>query len=132
MGARRVLVVDDYEDACELLVAMLGLAGYDAHAAVCAFDALTKATELRPEILIIDIGLPEMDGFDLTLLLRRQPELEGCRFIAVTGYSGPETEARCKAVGFEACLIKPVNFDSLLAMIATEPKPQTPGMASAI
>lgn len=117
-NAPRVLVVDDDVDSAELLRIVLGRAGYEPRLANNARGALTAAAEFRPQIALIDIGLPDMDGFRLAKLLREQPELASCRFIAVTGHTSPSAIARSIAAGFEAHLSKPLDVDDLLTVIA--------------
>ena len=117
-NSRRVLVVDDKPDEGDLLGILLELGGHQVRVVASAREALAAAGELRPEVALIDIGLPDMNGYDLTRALRAQPELKGCRFIAVTGHSSPSAVARSIAAGFESHLSKPVNVDELLAVIA--------------
>ncbi|HEY1536460.1 MAG TPA: response regulator [Polyangiaceae bacterium] len=117
-NAQRVLVVDDSADTAELLRIVVERAGYVPRIASSARDALAAAPEFRPHVALIDIGLPDMDGYKLTKLLRAQPELQSCRFIAVTGHTSPSAVARSIAAGFEAHLSKPVTADVLLAVIA--------------
>ncbi len=112
----RVLVVDDDADSAELLATALGRAGYEPRLASNARDAIAVSAEFRPEIALIDIGLPDMDGFRLTKLLRAKPELGSCRFIAVTGHTSPSAIARSIAAGFEAHVSKPVDVDDLLTV----------------
>jgi len=118
VSAQRVLVVDDSADTAELLRTVVERAGYVPRIASSARDALAAAAEFRPHVALIDIGLPDMDGYKLTKLLRAQPELSACRFIAVTGHTSPSAVARSIAAGFEAHLSKPVIADVLLAVIA--------------
>jgi len=113
----RVLVVDDDQDSAELLGTVLGRAGFEARLTSNAHHALAEAENFGPQIALIDIGLPDMDGFRLTKLLRAQPKLKSCRFIAVTGHTSPSAVARSIAAGFEAHLSKPVDVADLLAII---------------
>jgi CheY-like chemotaxis protein len=115
---RRVLVVDDRVESAEQLGVLLNLAGYEARLTCSALDALSVAKAFLPQVVLMDIGLPGMDGYDLASLLRAQPELEGCRFIAVTGRSGEAAVARSVAARFEAHLTKPVHAEHLLDVIA--------------
>jgi len=117
-SAQRVLVVDDNADTAELLRTVVERAGYDVQSASSAREALAVAGEFRPQVALIDIGLPDMDGYKLAKLLRAQPELEGCRLIAVTGHKSAGAVARSIAAGFEAHLSKPVTADVLLTVIA--------------
>jgi len=114
------MIVDDNADSAELLVLVLGRAGYDLRVANTPAAALALAQEFCPQIALIDIGLPDMDGYQLLAALCAKPQLAGCRFIAVSGYPR-ETEApladgqRC----FECHLVKPVDFDVLLKIVAS-------------
>jgi CheY-like chemotaxis protein len=118
--SRRVLVVDDNVDAAELLGAFIGRAGHQPSIVSCARDALAIARALRPEVALIDIGLPDMNGYDLVRSLRALPGLEGCRYVAVTGHKSQSAIARGISAGFEAYLTKPVNPADLLALIRRE------------
>ncbi|MEO8902295.1 MAG: response regulator [Polyangiaceae bacterium] len=115
--SRRVLVVEDNADAGELLGAFLLRAGHLARVACCAREALTIAAALRPEIALIDIGLPDMNGYELVRSLRALPGLEHCRYVAVTGHKSQSAIARSISAGFEAYLTKPVNPEDLLPLI---------------
>jgi CheY-like chemotaxis protein len=117
-SARRVLVVDDNRDAAKHLGMLLALGGHDTRTAHSALEALAVAKMFRPHVALIDIHLSGMSGYDLVSLLRVQHELEGCRYIAVTGYSGAIAIARSVAARFEAHFTKPVCADDLLAAIS--------------
>ncbi len=114
---RRVLVVDDNTDAGELLGAFIERAGHRSRVVSCARDALAIADALRPDIALIDIGLPDMNGYDLVRSLRARPALEACRYVAVTGHKSQSSIARGISAGFEAYLTKPVNPADLLSLI---------------
>lgn len=114
---RRVLVVDDNADAGNLLGMLVELGGHQPRVVQCAREALAVAAELCPHVALIDIGLPDMNGYELTRTLRAQKALEGCRFIAVTGRSSVSAIARSIAAGFETHLTKPVNVNELFAVI---------------
>ncbi|MEO6602472.1 MAG: response regulator [Polyangiaceae bacterium] len=118
--SRRVLVVDDNVDAAELLGAFIERAGHQPSVVSCARDALAIANVLRPEIALIDIGLPDMNGYDLVRSLRALPGLEGCRYVAVTGHKSQSAIARGISAGFEAYLTKPVDPADLLRLISGE------------
>ena len=114
---RRVLVVDDNTDAGELLGAFIERAGHQSSVVSCARDALAIADSLRPDVALIDIGLPDMNGYDLVRSLRARPALEACRYVAVTGHKSQSSIARGISAGFEAYLTKPVNPADLLSLI---------------
>jgi len=124
-GSKRVLVVDDDDDTGELIELLLQSAGHQPHLVDSALAALAVATVFCPHVALIDIGLPDMDGYELCRLLRARPELAGCHFIAVTGYSSPQAVAQSLAAGFERHLTKPVDYDVLLAAVTDYGQPQS-------
>ncbi|MES2640260.1 MAG: ATP-binding protein [Myxococcota bacterium] len=113
----RVLVVDDNEDAAELLGDILQFAGFEVSVCHDGPAALELTTRLRPDIAILDIGLPVMDGIELARRLRQRPELEHLRLIAATGYGQESDRVQLKAAGFEHHLVKPIDFDELLKLL---------------
>jgi len=115
--SRRVLIVDDNTDAGELLGAFIERAGHQPQVVSCARDALAIAGQLRPDVALIDIGLPDMNGYDLVRSLRALPGLEACRYVAVTGHKSQSAIARGISAGFEAYLTKPVQHADLLPLI---------------
>jgi CheY-like chemotaxis protein len=118
VSARRILIVDDNADSAELLVLVLGRAGYEVSVASTPAVALRVAPDFRPHLALIDIGLPDMNGYELVRALRAQPQLEQCRFIAVTGYSVEHAPHQSEAAGFDFHLTKPVDFEVLLNAVA--------------
>ena len=116
-GAQRILVVDDNPDAAEMLSEMLGTDRYLVRLAHDGPTALAVASEFQPDIAILDIGLPVMDGFELASRFAQHPQLRRTRLIAVTGYGQPQDQARSAAAGFAAHFVKPVDIDELLATI---------------
>jgi PAS domain S-box-containing protein len=109
----RVLVVDDNEDAARLLGDVLTRKGYHTRVALDAPAALEAAMEIRPDIAILDIGLPVMDGYDLATALRRLPGMADLQLIAVTGYGQEIDRQRTTRAGFRHHLIKPVDISTL-------------------
>jgi CheY-like chemotaxis protein len=114
----RVLVVDDNQDAAELIAEVLGTLGHDAEVALDGPTALRAADALRPEVALIDLGLPGMDGLELARRLRAEPALAGARLIAVTGFSAERDRDDTRAAGFDAHLVKPVRIEDLVREIA--------------
>jgi CheY-like chemotaxis protein len=114
----RVLVVDDNEDAAEMLAAALSASGVDARAAHDAPTALRIAEEFRPDAAILDIGLPVMDGYELARRFRDHPALRGTWLAAVTGYGQTHDRARSQDAGFDAHLVKPIDLSDLRRMLA--------------
>ncbi len=112
---RRVLVVDDNADAADLLAYLLGSRGHEVLVATDAPQALELAESFRPEVALLDIGLPVMDGYELARRLRSQNG--AVRLIAVTGYGQESDRARSRAAGFDAHMVKPVDATALEAAI---------------
>jgi signal transduction histidine kinase/CheY-like chemotaxis protein len=115
---RRILLVDDNIDAADLLADALRSSGHEVEVANDPVEALEKARLVPPEVAILDIGLPVMDGYELAERLRTQPTLNGCRFIALTGYGQERDRSRSRAHDFANHFVKPVGVDVLLAAIA--------------
>jgi CheY-like chemotaxis protein len=120
-NARRILVVDDNVDVAEGLRVVLEIAGHKAAVATDAVQALELAGATVPDIVILDIELPVMDGYELALRLRSLPQLADCLFIALTGYSQSHDGRQSRESGFQHHLVKPVDVDRLLKIVATRP-----------
>ena len=114
---RRLLLVDDNLDAAESLSALLGMLGHDVRIACDGTSALAAAAEFRPDIVLCDIGLPRMDGYQVCAALRAQPDFAATRFVALTGYGRDEDRRRSLAAGFHAHLVKPVELAKLTAAL---------------
>ena len=115
LGFRRVLVVDDQEDAAELLGMLLTEHGHAARLAHDGESALALAREFLPQVALLDLGLPGMDGYQLAARLRESHR--DCRLIAISGYCAPRDRERSLAAGFECHLSKPFSFETLLLTI---------------
>jgi PAS domain S-box-containing protein len=113
-----VLVVDDDVDAADSLALLLRMSGYEAYVAYSGPTALQAAVEHRPAVVILDLGLPEMDGYELGRRLRRHPQLAGVFLIALTGHGQQEDRDRSRTEGFAAHLVKPVELRQLLGLFA--------------
>jgi two-component system CheB/CheR fusion protein len=107
---RRVLIVDDNEDAANSLAMILKLSGYETASVYTAADALERATVFRPDVVLLDIGLPGMDGYEVAQKMRELPGLKGIRLVAVTGYGRSDDRLRARDAGFDDHLTKPVEF----------------------
>jgi CheY-like chemotaxis protein/anti-sigma regulatory factor (Ser/Thr protein kinase) len=113
----RVLAVDDNEDALELLVEALQLLGYDVVGARDGESALAQARQHRPQVALLDLGLPVIDGYALAARLRALPGLADLRIVALTGYDQPSDRARTEAAGFSAHLVKPTSLDEIRRLL---------------
>jgi CheY-like chemotaxis protein len=114
--AQRVLVVDDNVDAAELLGEFLRKAGHAVAIANDAAAALALLQQFNPEVAVLDIGLPVMDGYELGLRIRAQGA--NCRLIALTGYGQVQDRVQSKKAGFECHLVKPMDLDRLAEIVA--------------
>jgi signal transduction histidine kinase/DNA-binding response OmpR family regulator len=108
-----VLVVDDNVDAATLLGDLLSSRGYDAHVAHDAREALQLAADFVPDVALLDIGLPVMDGYELARRLRALPAWRGVKLLALTGYGQSADRARSIDVGFDHHLVKPIDLATL-------------------
>ncbi|RZL04368.1 MAG: response regulator [Rubrivivax sp.] len=117
---KRILVVDDHSDTVDALVDLLEMEGHEVRSAVTAEHALALAETFEPHVVMLDIGLPNMDGYELAAHLRFKVEPD-CLFIAATGRSAPSDVLRSKKAGFAAHLTKPIDIPELLALLASTP-----------
>ena len=115
---RRVLVIEDNDDGRQMLCTALALQGYQVGEARNGASGLAAAAEQQPDIILLDIGLPDMDGYDVARRLRAEPH-QGTRFIiAVSGYGQDNDYGRARAAGFDAHVVKPVSAQRLGELIA--------------
>ncbi len=121
---KRVLVVDDNIDAVDSIVLILRGAGYEVS---CAYDGpsvLSAAMDFRPDVVVLDIGLPGMNGYEVARQLRSQQQFRRTPLVAVTGYGQAADRLKAREAGFDAHLTKPVNPQQLQQFIA-QPRPRT-------
>jgi signal transduction histidine kinase/ActR/RegA family two-component response regulator len=116
-AGRRILLVDDNQDALEMLEMLLSGAGHDVRTATSGADALRTAADFEPEIAILDIGLPAMDGYELASRLRAQMGSGAPRLVALSGYGQESDRVRSRAAGFHLHLVKPLDASTLLDLI---------------
>jgi CheY-like chemotaxis protein len=116
-GPIRVLVVEDNRDAAETLEDLLALAGCTVALAFSGPQALAIAPEFHPEVVLCDLGLPGMSGYEVGVALRQHPASARAQLIAVSGYGQAEDRARSQAAGFDRHLVKPVDPSELLRLL---------------
>jgi signal transduction histidine kinase len=114
---RRILVVDDNADAADALAELLRLDGHQATVATSAQQALNLLPRVKPDVALLDIGLPGMNGYDLGVQIRQRMGARACRLFAVTGYAEESDRRRSAQLGFVDHLIKPVDHDRLLQQL---------------
>lgn len=113
----RVLIVDDNHDAADMLAEALTMYGMRARIAGDGPSALELAREFRPEVAVLDIGLPVMDGYELAGRLRALPGLSDVRLVAITGYGQDADRARSHQAGFDEHLVKPVEIQAVVPVL---------------
>ncbi len=118
----RVLIVDDNHDAAVLLDAMLSALGYVTRFVHDGPSALSEAEDFEPDLALLDIGLPVLDGYELARRFREHPRLRRTRLIALTGYGQQQDRQRSADAGFVAHLVKPVDVDQLRAALESIPE----------
>jgi signal transduction histidine kinase/DNA-binding response OmpR family regulator len=121
----RVLLVDDNVDGADSLAALVRLAGHDTRVAHDGPGALAAAADFRPHVVVLDIGLPGLTGYEVARRLRDDPHLAGVSLVAVTGYGRDEDREQARQAGFDHHLVKPVVFAELLGLL-TPPKAAAP------
>ncbi|MEO8605045.1 MAG: PAS domain-containing protein [bacterium] len=110
---RRILIVDDNEDAANSLAMLLELDGHEVKAVYTAGSALACATSFEPDAVLLDIGLPDMDGYEVARRIRALPRAGVIRLIALTGYGQADDRERALEAGFDDHLVKPVELSAL-------------------
>jgi len=119
---RRVFIVDDNVDAADTLAMLLELEGHAVRAVHSAGDAIEEIENFAPDVALLDIGLPDIDGYELVQRLRKHPGMSRVKFVAVTGYGQMEDRRRVRDAGFDEHLVKPVTMQALeLALVIALP-----------
>ncbi len=113
----RILLVDDNVDAAQILGELLQLEGYELTVLHDGFAALETAARVKPDLIILDIGLPGMDGFEVARRLRRSPDTASATLIALSGWGAEAHRQQGEHVGFDEYLVKPITFTRLLHTI---------------
>ncbi|HKD36162.1 MAG TPA: response regulator, partial [Pirellulales bacterium] len=119
----RVLVVDDNHDTAKSLAMLLGTNGHSVEVAHDGYGAIDKAHEFQPDVILLDLGLPGIDGYKVAQRLRADDQFKNTRLIALSGYGQAQDRQRSAEVGFDQHLVKPIDFASLSRAIAGEPAP---------
>lgn len=121
MRSLRVLVVEDYPDIAEMWCKWISLAGHQVEVCWTGAQALEAAATFRPDLVILDIGLPDMDGWEVAAAIRQQPALAGTKILAISAYQSDEDKVRSHDSGIDAHLGKPAckqDFDQALLQMA--------------
>jgi len=118
MPGRRVLVVDDNVDGAESLTMLLKIRGHETRTAHTGPEALDAAYSFKPDVVLLDIGLPGMNGYEVAKCLRREPSLNGAVLVALTGWGSDENKQRSSEAGFDVHLTKPVEVEEIESILA--------------
>ena len=116
---RRILVVDDNADAANSLSLLLSLSGHEVHTAYDGIEAVAAAAKLQPAVILLDIGLPKLNGLEAARQIRQQPGGQAMVLVALTGWSQEEDKRRSEEAGFDFHLIKPVDLAALEAILGS-------------
>jgi PAS domain S-box-containing protein len=120
-GSRRFLVVDDNEDSASSLGLLLQISGHEVHVAHDGEEALAAAERFRPDVALLDIGLPKLNGHDVARRIRAQPWGRGMVLVALTGWGQDVERRKSKEAGFDHHVVKPVDYAALMRLL--EPPP---------
>jgi PAS domain S-box-containing protein len=118
---RRILVVDDNRDATETLAKVLELSGHEVYTAHDGIEAVAEARRLQPDVVLLDIGLPKLNGYDAARRIREQDGEGGVLLVALTGWGQPEDRRQAQEAGFDAHMVKPVNHADLAKLLHAAP-----------
>jgi CheY-like chemotaxis protein len=114
----RVLVVDDNVDAAKTLQMLVRESGHGVRVAHTGTAALAAALDYRPDVMLLDIGLPECDGYEVAKRIRQEPVLHDIVLVAVTGYEREADRRRSQQAGFDHHLVKPADFEKIREILA--------------
>jgi PAS domain S-box-containing protein len=118
---RRILVVDDNRDAADSLAVLLGILGHTARTAYDGAAGMAAAAEFRPDAVLLDLGMPRVDGYEAARRIRAEPWGKGLFLVALTGWGADDDRRRTHDAGFDRHLLKPVDVDALTKMLAAIP-----------
>jgi PAS domain S-box-containing protein len=118
--AQTILVIEDNADGAQSLADILEMHGHHVRIAHDGLSGIALAREVQPDVILCDIGLPDVDGYDVARTLRRDGALRGTRVVALSGYAQPEDRQRARDAGFDVHLAKPVELDELMAALAKD------------
>jgi CheY-like chemotaxis protein len=118
---RRILVVDDDRDSVDTLAILLKVIGHEVHIARDGLEAIKVAATCQPHVILLDIGLPRLNGYEAARRIREQQRPRGVTLVALTGWGQEEDRRRSEEAGFDAHLIKPVDFVALTKLLAASP-----------
>jgi CheY-like chemotaxis protein len=120
--ARTLVIIDDNKDVAQTLADVLEIAGHRVEVALTGRSGIDLVRRVKPQFVICDLGLPDLNGFEVARILRRDRSLRATRLIALSGYTQQEDQDRAREAGFDSHLAKPPSPDELDALLAVWPK----------
>jgi CheY-like chemotaxis protein len=121
MAGHRILIVDDNQDGADSLAMLLEEVGHETHQAHDGIEAIGAAERVHPDAVLLDIGLPKLNGYEVCRRIREQPWGQGLTIVALTGWGQEEDRQRSQEAGFDTHLVKPVDLDALMRLLASLP-----------
>jgi CheY-like chemotaxis protein len=118
-GGHRILVVDDNKIAAEMLRRLLELLENEVREAHSGEEAIYVAAEFRPQLVLMDIGMPGMNGITAVRKIREEPWSESMKLVALTGWGQEEFLRECREAGFDQCIVKPIDLAGLKAIVGS-------------
>ncbi len=122
LSTKRILIIEDYADSAEILSIALQDAGHTPEVATTGHEGLAKARRLRPDVVICDLGLPDLDGLAVARAIRADPELKDTWLIALTAYP---LSRQATSAGFDESITKPADLQRLASLLLHAPPPRT-------
>ncbi len=119
VAMRRILLIDDYRDGANSLALMLETLGAHVRVAYSGAEGLEALSDFQPDVVLLDLGMPGMDGFETARRIRAVPGCQGVLLIALTGWSEQQIGERTRAVGFDHHLTKPASVETFSRLIAS-------------
>jgi CheY-like chemotaxis protein/two-component sensor histidine kinase len=120
--SRRILVVDDNRDSAKTMAMLLKVTGHQTQIAYDGLEAVEAAESFRPEVVLLDIGLPKLNGYETAVAIRQQPWGKDMLLVALTGWGQDDDRQKSKDAGFDAHLVKPVEHSVLAKLLADSPR----------
>jgi CheY-like chemotaxis protein len=121
-NARRILVVDNDEDSVEMLATLLRVQGHEVHTAHDGLEAVGAALAFQPEVVLMDLSLPTLSGYEAARRIREQMGAGGVILVALTGWGRDEDRRRTTEAGFDYHMTKPLEFDDFQNVLAAAPR----------
>jgi len=119
LSGRRILIADDNKDAAESLSMLLQITGHETFMAHDGVEAIAAAEKHRPDVILLDIGMPRLNGLDVCHRIRKEPWGSGITIIALTGWGQEEDRRQSHEAGFDGHLVKPVDYNALLELLGS-------------